>query len=217
MTESIKCPICKSMKIQHTGGTITLAMPYQGQDKNGNPRTIDPNRNTDSHKCEECGLKFSTIDQQGKLKYIVNTNSASGVMILDETSSQLRHEDKPKITELKSSGKKDTFSSGAVRDSIEGKPMMELLPMDLLMRVSEWYGLGAKKYGDDNWRKGQPIKRCVGSILRHLTKYILGQMDEDHLSAIVFNALSIMNVEMYHADDPQLNNMNYQEQVKGDK
>lgn len=117
--------------------------------------------------------------------------------------------------QLKSSGNKDTFSSGAVRDSIEGKPLMELLPLDLLMRVSIWYGLGAKKYGDNNWRKGQPIKRCVGSILRHLTKYIMGQRDEDHLSAIVFNALSIMNVEMYHADDPQLNDLNYTDQING--
>lgn len=114
-------------------------------------------------------------------------------------------------------GKQDKFKSGAVRDSIEGKPMMELLPLDLLMRVSAWYTEGAKKYGEDNWRKGQPIKRCVGSILRHLTKYILGHRDEDHLSAIVFNALSIMNVEMYHADDPQLNNMNYLDQVKGEQ
>jgi hypothetical protein len=57
------------------------------------------------------------------------------------------------------------------------------------MRVSDWYTLGAKKYGDNNWRKGQPVSRCAGSLLRHLTKYFMGQTDEDHLSAVVFNAI----------------------------
>lgn len=119
-------------------------------------------------------------------------------------------------TVLKSSGKTRQFSSGALRDDDEGKPRMELLPHDLLMRVSVWYGLGAKKYGDNNWRKGQPISACVGSLLRHLTKYLMGLRDEDHLSAVVFNALSIMNVDMHHADDPTLNDLNYTKQVRGD-
>lgn len=99
---------------------------------------------------------------------------------------------------IKDSGSKTQFNSGALRDDATNKPPMELLPFDLLERVSVWYGMGAEKYGANNWRKGQSIKHCVGSILRHLSKYIRGERDEDHLAAIVFNALSIMNVEMYH-------------------
>lgn len=96
------------------------------------------------------------------------------------------------------SGSQTTFSSGAVRDNPEGKPPMELLPMDLLARVSVHYGLGAKKYGANNWRRGQSVKHCIASVMRHLMKYQMGMEDEDHLSAIVFNVLSIMNVEVYH-------------------
>lgn len=107
---------------------------------------------------------------------------------------------------IKSSGQTRTFSTGAVRDSAEGKPRMELLPQDLLMRVATWYGLGATKYGDDNWKNGQPQKACAGSLLRHLAKYMLGYRDEDHLSAVVFNALSMMNVDMYFKDNPDLYN-----------
>lgn len=102
--------------------------------------------------------------------------------------------------DLKTSGSKTTFSTGAVRDDASDKPRMELLPLDLLMRVATWYTLGAQKYGGHNWRKGQSVSHCVGAILRHLTKWVMGERDEDHLSAIVFNALSIMNVEMYHFD-----------------
>ena len=115
---------------------------------------------------------------------------------------------------MNDSGQKRVFPTGAMRDSADDKPMMELLPLDILMRVSEWYTLGAKKYGDNNWRKGQPISACVGSLLRHLTKYLMGHTDEDHLSAIVFNALSMMNVDMYHRDDERVNDLNYIEQVK---
>jgi len=102
---------------------------------------------------------------------------------------------------LKSSGEIRNFATGAVRDSGEGKPRMELLPLDLLMRVSTWYALGAAKYGDNNWRKGQPQSVVIGSLLRHLTKYIKGDRDEDHLSAIVWNALSLMNGDEYFKDN----------------
>lgn len=90
------------------------------------------------------------------------------------------------------------FPTGAQRDSSVNKPPMQLLPMDLLIRVANWMGQGADKYGENNWRKGQSVWYCVGSILRHLTKYMMGCRKEDHLAAIIFNVFSIMNVEMYH-------------------
>lgn len=104
---------------------------------------------------------------------------------------------------------KTQFSTGATRDTMDGKPRTDLLPFDLLMRVADWYGLGATKYGDNNWRKGQKVSHCVGSIMRHLSKWVMGNRDEDHLSAIVFNTLSIMNVEMYHKDNKDINDMDY--------
>lgn len=103
---------------------------------------------------------------------------------------------------MKSSGKIRQFSSGAVRDAADGKPRMELLPYDLLMRTSIWYGVGAEKYGDNNWRLGQPQSAVIGSLMRHLTKYMNGERDEDHLAAVVWNALSLMNSDEYYSDDP---------------
>lgn len=108
---------------------------------------------------------------------------------------------------MKSSGKVRTFSSGSQRDFAGDKPRMELLPLDLLMRVSNWYGAGAEKYGDNNYRKGQPQSAVVGSLLRHLTKYSMGMTDEDHLSAIVWNALCLMNDETYHSDNNEICDM----------
>lgn len=105
---------------------------------------------------------------------------------------------------MKSSGKTRAFVSGSIRDSAEGKPRMELLPFDLLERVAVWYALGAEKYGDNNWRKGQQQSAVLGSLLRHISKYMRGMTDEDHLAAIVWNALCLMNVETYHKDNPAI-------------
>ena len=105
---------------------------------------------------------------------------------------------------MNSSGSKRVFVTGACRDNADDKPDMSLLPLDLLMRVSEWYTIGGKKYGNNNWRLGQPQSACVGSLLRHLTKYCMGDRSECHLSAIVFNALSMMNVDEYFKDNPDL-------------
>lgn len=108
---------------------------------------------------------------------------------------------------INSSGKKRKFTTGSVRDDATGKPRMELIPYDLLMRVSVWYALGADKYGDNNWRLGQPKSAVMGSLLRHLTKYMMGMTDEDHLSAVIWNAFSLMNVDMYYKDNTDLNNL----------
>lgn len=105
---------------------------------------------------------------------------------------------------MNTSGKTRTFSTGSQRDDATGKPMMQLLPFDLLMRVAKWYTLGAEKYGHHNWRLGQPQSECMGSLLRHLTYYAMGKRDEDHLSAIVFNALSMMNVDEKFKDNEEL-------------
>lgn len=89
------------------------------------------------------------------------------------------------------------FSTGAVRDTAEGKPRMGLLPLDLLKRVAKYYQIGAEKYEPDNWRKGQPKDTTMDSLLRHLESYRRGETDEDHLSAVVWNALSMMHVDEY--------------------
>lgn len=108
---------------------------------------------------------------------------------------------------MKSSKEKRTFSSGSQRDSSDGKPRMELLPLDILERVAVWYAEGADKYGDNNWRMGQPQSAVVGSLLRHLSKWMRREEDEDHLSAVVWNALCLMNTDMYHSEDQMISDM----------
>jgi len=94
--------------------------------------------------------------------------------------------------ELKDSGKREQYKTGAVRDPEDGKILWSLLPFEALKRVAIQYTKGAKKYSPNNWRKGIPTERFFSSALRHLIQYRLGENDEDHLAAVVFNILGII-------------------------
>lgn len=115
---------------------------------------------------------------------------------------------------IKDSGKKTEFSTGAVRDDASSKPPMDLIPWDLLTRVAYWYGAGAEKYGKNNWRLGQKKSHVFASMMRHAIKYWNGETDEDHLSAVIWNAFSLMNVDTYFSSNKDLNDTG--PEVRGD-
>lgn len=94
--------------------------------------------------------------------------------------------------EIKDSGDRTQFETGAVRDMAKGKGRMDLLPWIALMRVSKHYENGAAKYGEHQWEAGIPSKSYLSSALRHLAKYADGWHDEDHLSAAAFNVLGLI-------------------------
>ena len=97
--------------------------------------------------------------------------------------------------EIKDSGTRRTFDSGAVRDMAEGKGDMVSVPWESILRLSKHYEAGAKKYVRWNFRKGIPVSSFIDSALRHLAKYQCGEDDEDHLSAAAFNILGAMLME----------------------
>jgi hypothetical protein len=99
------------------------------------------------------------------------------------------------FTSVKTSGKEETFTTGAVRDVREGKGRFDLIPAYPLERLAKHYENGAKRYSDNNWCKGMPVSRCLDSLLRHANQYKAGMTNEDHLSAIVFNAFAIIYYE----------------------
>lgn len=96
---------------------------------------------------------------------------------------------------VKDSGAREEFSSGAKRDVQEGKPRYDLIPPLALKRVATLYARGLEKYGEDNWSKGMPFRRFYASMLRHAMQYGAGDKDEDHLAAVIFNALSIIHFQ----------------------
>jgi len=105
--------------------------------------------------------------------------------------------------EVKDSGYRQEFSTGARRDTQEGKGRFDLLPCHAITRLAEHFENGSKKYGDDNWRKGIPLNRYLDSAFRHLYKFMDGQRDEDHAIAAAWNILCLIETE-YMIDNKEL-------------
>lgn len=100
-----------------------------------------------------------------------------------------------KFDKVVDSGKRQEFGTGAVRDVQEGKGRFDLLPYYALTRLAQHFENGCKKYGDDNWRNGIPLRRYLDSMIRHAFKFLAGSQDEDHLSAVMWNAACLLETQ----------------------
>lgn len=99
------------------------------------------------------------------------------------------------FSEVKDSGERHEFETGSVRDTREGKGRYDLITTIGLHRLARHYENGARKYGERNWEKGQPISRYIDSAIRHLYSYLAGDRSEDHLAAAAWNALGAAHTE----------------------
>jgi hypothetical protein len=97
--------------------------------------------------------------------------------------------------DMKDSGERQNFETGAVRDAAMGKPRPDLISPHAAIREGHWLRMGADKYRERNWESGMPISRCIASLERHLAAFKLGQADEDHMAAIRCNAGFILHFE----------------------
>lgn len=99
----------------------------------------------------------------------------------------------------KDSGKREEFTSGMVRDTQDDKPRYDLVDWPMIERWAALMGRGAKKYGENNWKKAAgeaEYQRFRASGLRHLIQWFNGATDEDHAAAVFFN---IAGAEMVKA------------------
>lgn len=140
------------------------------------------------------------LRREGFLELAVKYEGADGhvmyINLLGERFERMRDsETKIVVPEMKDSGKRETFSTGAVRDTAEGKPRPELISPFAMERLAEWLRKGAEKYAPRNWEQGIPISRTLASLYRHLLKFQEGETDEDHMAAIMCNAMFIMHTQ----------------------
>lgn len=104
----------------------------------------------------------------------------------------------------KDSGKRQSFETGMVRDTQDGKPRYDLIPVQSLKRLADLYARGAIKYDDNNWQKGQPYSRAYASLFRHVIAWREGDRSEDHLAAVAWNAFALM---WYEENKPELDDL----------
>lgn len=92
-------------------------------------------------------------------------------------------------TELKDSGERRTFATGAQRDRAKGKGAPALVPNWVIWLVSCIYEDGAIKYAARNWEKGMALSEYLNSAERHLGKLKAGLRDEPHASQVIWNMI----------------------------
>lgn len=101
---------------------------------------------------------------------------------------------------IKDSGNRTEFSTGAVRDMHIGKGRMDLLPWNAIGDVSKHCEDGAIKYGEHNVDRGIPAHSLADSALRHMRKFLCGEIDEDHLVAAAWNILWLLEMRTTHPE-----------------
>ena len=106
---------------------------------------------------------------------------------------------------MKDSGERNEFISGMLREPTMDRPRFELMfPLDqkyedtLLFKLGNVLAKGAGKYSDRNWEKcntKEELERFKEASFRHFLQFMTGEIDEDHLGALLFN-LNAMNYLM---------------------
>ena len=69
---------------------------------------------------------------------------------------------------------------------------------NMLLEVSRHFEEGAKKYGENNWQKGIPIKCYIDSAVRHYLKYRRLDSDEPHDRAFLWNLMCCIWENDFH-------------------
>lgn len=98
----------------------------------------------------------------------------------------------------KDSGERAEFPSGMRRDTADGKPRYDLIPLMPLRRLADLHARGAVKYGDRNWELAntpEEVERFRASAFRHFADWLDGKDDEDHAIATVFNIFASLVIE----------------------
>lgn len=69
----------------------------------------------------------------------------------------------------------------------------------MIWRIAKHLQEGDKHYppvdGEANWSQGMPFRRTADSLIRHIFLWLAGDEEEDHLAAIMCNAMFLAHFE----------------------
>ena len=57
----------------------------------------------------------------------------------------------------------------------DGKARLDMIPQRALWGLARVYEHGAQKYKKDNWRSGQSWTRCAAALMRHVSRWMIGE------------------------------------------
>ena len=109
---------------------------------------------------------------------------------------------------------KETKDDMYLKDSIRWFCNAENMTFyELLDEVSLHYRDGARKYTEDNWKNGLPVKSYLSSACRHLCKRIYQHEDEPHHRGFIWNILGALWTIKHK---PELIDAQFEVEIKGE-
>ncbi len=83
----------------------------------------------------------------------------------------------------------------------EGKPRIGLIPPVATLEIAKVFTMGAEKYGEHNWEKGQPEEQVLSSCLRHINAYQRRETNDPesglhHLAHAVANLMMQLHYDL---------------------
>ncbi len=97
--------------------------------------------------------------------------------------------------QTKDSGTRREFDTGSKRDVATGKGSYVSISPHAWRRVAALMERGAVKYERWNYMKGQPYSVVFDSLMRHMLQAFSGMKDEDHLAAVIANAMFLIHYD----------------------
>ena len=81
----------------------------------------------------------------------------------------------------------------------------DLIPIGALTQLAQHYGVGARKYDDNQWRKGYEWSKSYAALQRHATSWWGGEdTDEEtgssHMAAVAWHAFTLLTFIEEHPD-----------------
>jgi hypothetical protein len=74
----------------------------------------------------------------------------------------------------------------------------DLIPAEPLRQLALVYGAGAKKYDDDNWRKGYSWRLSLGAMMRHVWTWVRGEKYDPEVSELAGQPVSHLACAAWH-------------------
>lgn len=95
--------------------------------------------------------------------------------------------------------KRSVDSTTGAQKEVKGA-RFDLIPAGALWALAEHYGKGAKKYDDNQWRKGMDWWKLFSAMMRHAWQWWGGEdVDEEtgssHLMAIAWHAFALFTYQ----------------------
>lgn len=76
----------------------------------------------------------------------------------------------------------------------------DLVPAEAERQLALVYGAGAKKYDDNNWRKGYDWKLSLGALRRHLNAFQRGENFDPEISELAGEPVLHLACVAWHAN-----------------